>query len=100
MALPSRKAPAAPAAPAPVDTSVAASGSLGRNVNYGIEGEGDNLTLVLLINISDAAVRDAPKSEKGNPVMSTSAGFKYLDGLLPNGQQIGVSLNIIAKAPR
>lgn len=102
--MPARNVPAAP--PTAVDTVV--SGVLGRNVNYEIEGEGDSRTLVLLINISPAAVTGAPRSKPnaqtgkggGNPVLSSTSGFAYLDGLLPHGQQIGIGLNIIAKDAR
>lgn len=104
--MPARNTPSAPAQAAV--STVVTSGTIGRNVNYEIEGEGNMRTLVLLINISEAAVTGAPKSKPnaqtgkggGNPVLSTTNGFTYLDGLLPHGQQIGIGLNIIAKDQR
>lgn len=77
---------------------------IGRNVFYEVEGD----TLVLLINISDAAVSGAPLSAPDpakpnkvrNPVVGTTGGFKYFQGLVSNGSDLGISVNIIAKAPR
>lgn len=95
---PVRSAPAPVVAPATAPTAMAQF-PLGRNVVGEIEGNGDDstTTLVLLVNVSKAALAAAPRSEKGNLVLSSTGGFQYIQGFTIDGHDIGVSLNIIGK---
>lgn len=95
--MPARVAPA-PAAPAPTPVI-----SLGRNVSYEIDGD----TLYLMVNIGPDAVKAAIPSKPnattgkggGNPVLASTAGFKYLQGIFP-GRDLGISVNVFTKAER
>lgn len=99
-------APVAPVAPVLPESGVF--GGSSRNISWQFEGEGAARTLVLLINVSQQALAGASKSATkvnpqtgntsgGNPVISSSGGFQYMDGVFEN-MQLGVSVNIIAKA--
>ena len=73
---------------------------LGRNVSYELQGD----TLILYMNISPTSVTNAPLSKPavgkpnsgGNPVVSSTGGFKYQPELIVNGLQLGISVNVIA----
>ena len=78
--------------------------AIGRNVHYVVEGD----TLIMYINVSETALRNAPGSKcppgknpathVSNPVIASSKGFQYIEGVYPD-KVLGISLNIIAKDP-
>lgn len=94
--------PATPATPPPppvnktAEPAQIALTSMGRNISWAME---DDNTLVLVIDVSPATIKNAPlsKSDKPNPVPATTSGFQFIQ---VNGYDLGINLNMIAKKPR
>ena len=98
-----RRAPVPVAPPPLAPTELADIG--GRNLYWQIEqAEDGTYNLILLVSLAPSVVASAPKSKVvdgkgGNPVLSSSAGFKFLKDIIP-GKDLGINFNLICKDSR